>query len=64
MGDCLHSHYNLDICILQFDNQLEKLCTVLCKLVGTLKLYKHPTVITACYTVVIVVVYEDNRVFL
>ena len=24
---CLHSHYNLDICILQFDNQLEKLCT-------------------------------------
>ena len=23
---CLHSHYNLDICILQFDNQLEKLC--------------------------------------
>ena len=30
--------------------------TVLCKLVGTLKLYKHPTVTTTCYTVVIIVV--------
>ena len=26
---CLHSHYNLDICILQFDNQPAKLCNAM-----------------------------------